>query len=187
MFFGDDMNNYHRKLRFSVAIFTQLFLKHCRFTFQMITISKTKNLKRMKKIMLMSGILLSVLIMPSCSKDALSDVTITEAEALAGGSWKVVYYYDNSDGVSNDFDGYTFEIGDDGTITATNGASSYTGTWLVKSSDDDPDYSKEIEFTIAGDKQMDKLDGKWLIAELTETTMQLKDDTPSEEIHLEKI
>ena len=66
----------------------------------------------MKKIILMSGILFSVIMMPSCSDDSLDDVTVTEAEALAGGSWKVVYYFDNGDGVSNDFDGYTFEIND---------------------------------------------------------------------------
>lgn len=141
----------------------------------------------MKKIILMSGILLSVLMMPSCSDDSLDDVSVTEAEALAGGSWKVVYYFDNGDGVSNDFDGYTFEINDDGTIAATNGGATYTGTWMVKSSDDDPDYDKEIEFTITGDKQMDNLDGSWLIAELTDSSMKLKDDTPSEEIHFEKI
>ena len=67
-----------------------------------------------------------------------SDLTLTEAETLAGGSWRVTYYYDNGDGVSNDFDGYTFDISDDGTLTATKGASIYTGVWMVKSSDDDP-------------------------------------------------
>lgn len=141
----------------------------------------------MKKIILMAGILFSVLVMPSCSDDSLEDVTVTEAEALADGSWKVVYYYDNSDGESNDFDGYTFEINTDGTISATKAGTTYTGTWMVKSSDDDPDYDKEIEFTISGNKQMDDLDGSWLIAVLNDTRMELKDDTPSEEIHFEKM
>lgn len=141
----------------------------------------------MKKIILLSGIICSALLMPSCSDDSLADVTVTEAEALATGSWKVVYYFDNSDGVSNDFDGYTFEINDDGTISASKSGTTYTGTWMVKSSDDDPDYDKEMEITITGNDQMDELDGSWLIAELTDNSLQLKDDTPSEEIHFEKL
>lgn len=140
----------------------------------------------MKKMSLILATALTVLMLSSCSDDIPSDLTLTEAETLAGGSWRVTYYYDNGDGVSNDFDGYTFDISDDGTITATKGASTYTGVWMVKSSDDDPTYDKEIEFTISGDKQMENLDGSWLITELSDTVMKLKDDTPSEEIHFEK-
>jgi hypothetical protein len=141
----------------------------------------------MKKLILMSTLALSIFAMTSCSKDDLSDITVTEAEALAGGSWKVVYYYDNGDGVSNDFNGYTFEFNDDGTLTATTGGTTFTGTWFVENSDDDPAYDKEMKIAITGNEQMDDLDGSWLIAELTDNVMKFKDDTPSEEIHFEKI
>ncbi|MBC8047294.1 MAG: hypothetical protein H7Y00_10890 [Fimbriimonadaceae bacterium] len=63
----------------------------------------------------------------------------------------------------------------------------FAGTWIIKSSDDDPLYDKEIECTIAGNKQMDELDVSWLITELSDTAMKLKDDSPSEEMHFEKI
>ncbi|MBK9454097.1 MAG: hypothetical protein IPO24_00240 [Bacteroidetes bacterium] len=74
----------------------------------------------MKKLILMSTLALSIFAMTSCSKDALSDITVTEAETLAGGSWKVTYYYDNGDGVSNDFNGYTFEFNTDGNFVGNN-------------------------------------------------------------------
>lgn len=137
----------------------------------------------MKKVTILLATAFTVLAFASCSKDDISKVTITEAEKLAIGSWKVNYYYDNSDGVSNDFNGYTFDINTDGTVVAHIGGTDHYGTWLIKNSDDDPNYDKEIEFVISGDAQMDKLDGKWLITEVTDTTLKLKDDTPSEEIH----
>ncbi len=141
----------------------------------------------MRKLQLLFAVGVSAMLLSSCTKDALSDITLGEAEKMAAGSWRVTYYVDDSDGVSNDFDGYTFEINDDGSVTAAIGALSHSGSWAVKNSDDDPDHSKEIEFMISGDDQMDKLDGSWYITDLTETTMQLIDDTPGEEIHFEKI
>lgn len=140
----------------------------------------------MKKIILMASLATVIFSITSCSKDDLSKLTVTEAEKLAEGNWKVVYYYDNSDGVSNDFNGYSFNFATDGTLTATIGATTFTGTWFVDNSDDDPNYDKEMKIAIAGNKQMDNLDGSWLIAELTDNSMQFKDDTPSEEIHFEK-
>lgn len=129
---------------------------------------------------------LTIIMLSSCADDLPSDLTLTEVETLAGGNWRVTYYFDNGDGVSSDFDGYTFEISEDGTIAATKGATTYTGIWMVKSSDDDPAFDKEIEFIISGDKQMEDLDGSWIITELSHTIMKLKDNTPSEEIHFEK-
>ncbi len=141
----------------------------------------------MKKMNSILAIALLGLVFTACKKqDKISDLTITETENLAIGSWKVSYYYDNSNGVSNDFDGYTFDISSDGTFIANMGGVSFNGLWLVKNSDDDPQYNNEIEFTVSGDTQMDKLNCKWLVVEITETSMNLKDDTPSEEIQFQK-
>ncbi|MBK9454098.1 MAG: hypothetical protein IPO24_00245 [Bacteroidetes bacterium] len=70
-------------------------------------------------------------------------------------------------------------------MSATTGGTTFTGTWYVENSDDDPAYDKEMKIAITGNKQMDDLDGSWLIAELTDSVMKFKDDTPSEEIHFE--
>lgn len=130
---------------------------------------------------------IAMAVLTSCSKDDISNITVNEAQAFVPGDWKVTYYFDNSNGVSCEFDGYTFTFGDDGTVTATISGTEYAGLWTVSSSDDDPNFDKEIEITISGTSAMDDLDGKWLITEISETVMKFKDDTPSEEIHFEHI
>lgn len=140
----------------------------------------------MKRFYLLLPVIAMVM-MTSCKKEDITNITVSEAQGLVPGNWKVNYYYDNSNGVSSEFDGYTFSFADDGTVTATFSGTDYLGLWTVKSSDDDPNYDKEIEFTISGTTAMDDLDGKWLITEISETVMKFKDDTPSEEIHFEKI
>lgn len=138
----------------------------------------------MKKMMMIMGVALAGTLFTACSDDALSDISTTEAENMSTGSWKVSYYFDNSDGVSNELDAYELELADDGTLTITDGTNTFTGAWNIQGSDDDPNYSKELEFSIVGNSDMDKFDGKWLIAVLTDNSMELLDDTPSEELHL---
>lgn len=140
----------------------------------------------MKRWNIIMATVVTAAIFSSCSKSGITDITVSDATAKAAGTWKVNYYYDNSNGVSNDFDGYSFVIGDDGSVTATAGAVTHNGIWVIKNSDDDPKYSTEIEFTITGDDRMDKLDGKWLIKSITDTEMELIDDSSPEEIHFSK-
>lgn len=132
-----------------------------------------------------------IVMLASCTKDdsVLSDLTTSEVTStLDGNTWKVTYYFDNSDGEStDDFAGYTFVFYEDGSINASNSGETFSGTWLIKNSDDDPDFDKEIEFTISGNKQMDELDGSWLITELTDSSVKLKDDNGAEEMHFEKL
>ncbi|MFN0274181.1 MAG: hypothetical protein ACKVPJ_00425 [Chitinophagales bacterium] len=146
----------------------------------------------MKKIEFLIATALVIIMLASCSSiddSVLSDMSTTEiTETLDGTSWKVVYYFDNSDGEStDDFAGYTFDFAEDGTLTATLGSETFTGTWVIKNSDDDPDYDKEIDINIAGNKQMDEVEGSWLITELSDTSMKLKDDNGAEEIHFSKL
>lgn len=140
----------------------------------------------MKKWNIIMTTLVATAIFTSCSKSDITDITVADATAKATGTWKVNYYYDNSDGVSNDFDGYSFVISDDGSVTATIGGTTHNGIWVIKNSDDDPKYSTEMEFTISGDDRMDKLDGKWLIKSVSDTEMELIDDSSPEEIHFSK-
>lgn len=140
----------------------------------------------MKRMILILSVALAGTLFTACSDDALSDISTTEAENMSTGSWKVSYYFDNSDGVSNELDAYELELADDGTLTITDGTNTFTGAWNIQGSDDDPNYSKELEFSIVGNSDMDKFDGKWLIAVLTDNSMELLDDTPSEELHLSR-
>lgn len=140
----------------------------------------------MKKMMIMGLMAGIVTALTSCSDDSIKGITTTEAESLSSGTWKVSYYFDNSDGVSHELDEYTFEIGTDGSLSVSGNGSTYTGTWVVKNSDDDPTYDTEIDFSIVGNSDMDKIDGSWLIALINDSAMELLDDSGSEELHLSK-
>ncbi|MFI5172631.1 MAG: hypothetical protein ACHQFW_09580 [Chitinophagales bacterium] len=144
-------------------------------------------MKKVKSIILMAVVILAF---ASCAKEDVptpSVPSLTDSIEMAKGSWIVNYYYDNSNGVSNDFDGWTFSFNADGTIIVASGAESFSGSWVVENSDDDPNFDTEMVITISGNTLMDKLDHKWLITELTDSTMHLKDDSGNEEIHFEKI
>lgn len=140
----------------------------------------------MKKIFLIASAMFAAAFLSSCTDDTLTDLTITEVEGMSTGNWKVIFQSDNGNDDSHDLLGYALEFLADGTLTASKGAESFTGTWIVKSSDDDPDYDKEFDFLISGNKAMDELDGSWLIGTLTDNRMELLDDSPSEQIHLER-
>lgn len=136
------------------------------------------------KMMLIAIVAITV---SSCSKDDIQKLSVSDAEATIPGNWKVTYYFDNSDGSTDDFAGYTFTFGTDGSLTVNSGSSTFTGTWTVKSSDDDPNYDKEVEIEISGNDLMDELSHSWLLTELTDASMQLKDDSGDEELHFENI
>ena len=78
----------------------------------------------------------------------------------------------------------------DGSIVVTNGSNTYSGTWLLSSSNsssDDTlydDKSHRFTITIAGDKLMQKLSKKWLSVKVTENEIWLSDDNPSSNEHL---
>ena len=140
----------------------------------------------MKKLMTMGLVAGIVATLASCSEDSLNGITTAEAESKSPGSWKVSYYFDNSDGVSHELDAYTFNIAEDGTLTVSGGGATYTGTWVVKNNDDDPNYDTEIDFSIMGNSDMDKIDGSWLMGTINDTKMELLDDSGSEELHLSR-
>ncbi len=48
----------------------------------------------------------------------------------AAGSWKVTYFFDKQDETSN-YSSYTFEFGANGSLSASNGNQTYTGTWAT--------------------------------------------------------
>lgn len=123
----------------------------------------------------------------SCSMDSTTDITTPGTEGTATGTWKVSYYFDNSDGVTDDFAGYVFNFTDDGNMTATQDSATFSGTWVIKNGDDDPVFNEEMTITISGNELMDRLNHKWVVTAMTSTTMELKDDSGEEEIHFEQV
>ncbi|WP_256867420.1 hypothetical protein [Winogradskyella forsetii] len=103
----------------------------------------------------------------------------TEVEA---GTWSIVSYMDSGSDETNDFNGYNFTFSTDGTLSATNGTASYTGTWSVTDSNnssddssDDDDIDFNIFFPVAESNDFEDLNDDWDVVSHTDTTLSLID------------
>lgn len=112
----------------------------------------------------------------SCSKnnDQVADNNSTINDY--SGNWKISLFFDNGDETAN-FSGYIFTFSPTGTITATNGSNSVTGTWSSGSSKLIIDFGTTVEF--------EELNDDWLIVEKTANSIKLKDDNPAQTDRLE--
>jgi len=94
------------------------------------------------------------------------------------GNWTITYFYDTDSDETSDYNGYTFIFASDGTLTASNGTNTYTGSWSVtdsssssSSSDDDIDFN--IAFSAPADFQ--ELSDDWDIITHSSTKIELID------------
>ena len=115
-----------------------------------------RTLKTMMMIFVLSSMSLTI----SCSSDDDSSSSGTAATIAAietnmeSGSWRITYYFDSDHEETDHFNSYVFVFEDDGTLTASNAASTHTGAWSVTNSnsrttDDDVDFN--IAFSTPAD------------------------------------
>jgi hypothetical protein len=78
----------------------------------------------------------------------------------AAGQWKITYFFDKKDETSN-YSGYTFEFGTAGSLKASNGSQSWTGTW--KTGYDDSKNKFLIDFSGSIPSALSELEEDWLI------------------------
>lgn len=107
---------------------------------------------------------------------------IIEIENTAeSGNWIVSSYVDSGQDETNDFAGYVFTFSANGTVMATNGTTTYNGTWSVTdssnssddSSDDDIDFN--LSFPVPDTDDFDDLNDDWDIVSYSATTISLID------------
>ncbi len=87
------------------------------------------------------------------------------------GNWKVTYFNDSGKDETNKFNGYTFTFADNGTITATNGSITETGTWST--GNDDSQVKLYITFT--GMSPFDEISDDWHVIEQGSSVIKLED------------
>lgn len=110
----------------------------------------------MKKLsMLLAGFIIAGTV-AACSGD--DDNTSVNGNATAvinnmkSGTWKITKYVEDGDDELHHFNGFNFDFNENGTVTAVNGDTTYTGTWSVTDSDnstDDDNSGSDIDFNIA--------------------------------------
>lgn len=145
----------------------------------------------MKKTNLLStilGALLICFVSTSCSTDDNNNAEqIAQIKTFAqSGTWKITRFIDSGVNETSDFTGYNFTFEDNGTLTATNGTNTLSGSWSVtndssSSSDDDnsDDSSNDIDFNIffavLASNNFEDLNDDWDIVSTSATTIQLID------------
>ena len=108
---------------------------------------------------------------------------ISEIESTAqSGTWRITNFNDSGQNETSDFNGYDFTFNSDGSLVATNGSNTLTGTWSVtddsnssddSSSDDDIDFN--IFFPVPDDNDFEDLNDDWDVVTTTSTRIELID------------
>lgn len=140
----------------------------------------------MRKLTLIPVVLIAVMFTTSCAKTELTQLTAVEAQNIIPGSYKVNDFA-NDNGNFTQYDNYTFEFRSNGTVVATNGVETYSGTWDIKAVNTDPVYDKEVSISISGNMEMDDLNHVWFVKSVTDVTLGLIDDDSASEILFIKI
>lgn len=103
--------------------------------------------------------MLSLTLMSSmCSSDEMDNPNNNSQQIMLientaeSGSWYISSYIDSGQDETNDFSGYNFTFGNDGSLMATNGTNTVSGTWSVtdsSNSNDDSNSIEDIDFNIS--------------------------------------
>ena len=108
---------------------------------------------------------------------------IAEIESIAqSGTWRITNFNDSGQNETSDFNDYDFTFNSDGSLVATNGSNTLTGTWSVtddsnssddSSSDDDVDFN--IFFPVPENSDFEDLNDDWDVVSTTSTRIELID------------
>jgi hypothetical protein len=103
-------------------------------------------------------------------------------DTAASGTWRITNFNDSGQNETSDFTGYDFTFNSDGSLVATNGSITMTGTWSVtddsNSSDDsisDDDIDFNIFFPVPDSNDFEDLNDDWDIVSTSSTTIELMD------------
>ena len=93
-----------------------------------------------------------------CSSDEMDNPNNNSQQIMLientaeSGTWIISSYIDSGQDETNDFSGYNFTFGNDGSLMATNGTNTVSGTWSVtdsSNSNDDSNSIEDIDFNIS--------------------------------------
>ena len=108
---------------------------------------------------------------------------ITQIVSIAqSGTWRITNFNDSGQDETSDFTGYDFLFNSDGSLVATNGTNTISGTWSVtddsnsnddSSNDDDIDFN--ISFPVPDTNNFEDLNDDWDIVSTSSTKIELID------------
>lgn len=120
----------------------------------------------------MAALLFPVMGMFACKKDFSSQPA---GQVLNTGKWKLTYYYDKDEDETYKFAAYEFAF-NNGTVTATNGNNTVSGTYVDQGSDDS---TPKLILNFGGTSPFDDLNDDWHVTEKTNAAIKLEDQSGS--------
>lgn len=143
----------------------------------------------------MAFAILSMGLIISCDKDETEvEQEITSADmskiktAVESGDWKITDYSDAGSNETINYEGFNFTFNNDGTLGATDGSTSVSGAWSLKSTDND-----ELDFNIffTTPDIFEELADDWEIKKYSSSKIELIDvsteDSSTDYLTFEKI
>jgi len=127
---------------------------------------------------------LLLLVAPACTKTDMNTISISEAESIIPGSYRVNLYDDGS-GNNGTYDLYTFDFQSNGVLMAGNGLESFSGTWTIASVNE-AEYEMEVDITMTGNPDLEALANNWFVEDVTDVTLYLTDASGAEVLHFIK-
>lgn len=112
----------------------------------------------------------------SCDNDddsnSNNNTTVQLEASIKTGNWRVSNFVEDGINQTNHFSGYEFTFSENGTVSATNGTNTVTGTWTTSSSSSSD--SKFILNFNASSGPFEEISEDWRIETVTSVLIDLK-------------
>lgn len=113
--------------------------------------------------------LLSVGTLAACHKN--DDKSSSNTVNPSAGTWKVTYFFDKQDETGY-YTGYTFEFGANGSLSASNGSQTWSGTWATGFDDSADKFL--IDFSGTVPSALSELEEDWRILKIEDSFMHFE-------------
>jgi len=142
-----------------------------------------------KIITIAAAAIILVTAISSCEKNdnSISGQVAALTQTVQQGKWKVTYYNDNGTVETSTYSGYEFQFNANGTLIATKGAITVTGTW--SNGNDDSTLKLYLNFGTVNPFQ--ELNDDWHVTQQSSAVITLEDvsggGSPTDYLTFEKI
>jgi hypothetical protein len=118
-------------------------------------------------------LLLSFFAITSCDHNSSSNNPNNNNNNVtpSAGTWKVTYFFDKQEETSNNSN-YTFEFGANGSLSASNGSQTYSGTWATGIDDSADKFL--IDFSGTVPSALSDLEEDWHIVKIESNFMHFE-------------
>lgn len=120
--------------------------------------------------------IVGLLLLSACKKDDVKAIEAIESE-MTSGSWRITRYVDSGNDETSDYAGYNFTFSSSGALSATNGTTTYSGTWSVTDSNSNDDSEDDVDFNIylSATGNFEDLNDDWDISSHSSNSLSLID------------